>query len=124
MILVENEPWLPADLQANRAAVLAALGEFHAIRDFTTVAELTEFLDQLLVELVAIEAPRGLTRVVLFSRNNAPVAVVARRMLPGADCLAFLAPRCWRELAANLSGLKTWGQAEAKRLLAPQARGL
>jgi len=108
MILVENESWLPAEVQAKKAAVLAALGEFHAVRDFTTVAELAQFLDQLLVELAAIEAPRGLTRVILFSRNRAAVTAVATRMLPGGDCLAFDSPRCWSQLAADLDKLKNW----------------
>lgn len=110
MILVEVEPTLPVAVESVRAQVLVCLQAMHKLREFSTRVELAGFLDDVLDEVVAMDAPRGLSRVLLFYRNPAVVAEVEQRLLPGATFLAFRSPACWAELGAKLPELRRWAQ--------------
>lgn len=108
MILTEREPALPSVVESVKAQVLLALRANHAVQEFDSAGDLAAWLDQLLDELVAAGAPRGLTRVLLFYRSQAAVAEVQKRMLPGASLQAFPAPSCWRAFGQKLPELQAW----------------
>lgn len=97
----------------------------HQQQDFMGCGELAGFLDQLLAELVAVDVPRGLQRVLLFYRTPKAVETVAQRMLPGGLFLAFRTPACWTELGRKLPELRAWAERiEPGHVDAAQPRGI
>lgn len=110
MILLEQEPALPAGVEVTKTQVLLCLQTMHKQQEFVTPGELGRFLDTLLDELDAVAVPRGLTRVILFWRSKAAVDVVRARMLPGHDLHAFQAPGCWLQMGRSLPDLRAWAR--------------
>jgi len=108
MILVEMEPALPAVVDTAKAQVLTCLGAMHRVKDFTGRRELAAFLDEVLDGLVAVGAPRGLTRVLIFHRTPGITDEVAKRLVPGGVLRSWQAPGCWLDLAQQLPDLRAW----------------
>ena len=108
MILLEQEPALPAHVEASKVQVLLCLQTMHKQQEFLGATELAGFLDHLLDELAAVDMPRGLTRVILFWRTPQAVDLVNARMRPGHTAQAFKAPACWLQMARSLPELQAW----------------
>lgn len=124
MILVELEPALPAVMEAAKAQVLTCLAAGHRVKVFDGKGDLEAFLDEVLDGLVAIGAPRGLTRILLFHRTPAAAEVVARRMLPGGVLRAWQQPRCWNDLAGKVPDLRAWAMRAEPGFQDPMPKGI
>lgn len=108
MILVEDEPDLPAGVDQAKAQVLMVLQTVQPVRSFGSLADLAAFLDQVLDGMAQAGVPAGLTRVVLCYRTPAAATVVLRRLAPGARFVALAIPDAWGPLARDLVDLRAW----------------
>jgi hypothetical protein len=108
MILIEsgyesNDPAVqPAKAEVMRC--LPWLG--HRIHEFSSVDALEAYLEHGLDELEAAGYPRGLRRIVLVFRSSEAVEAVAKRMLPGADFVAWPDPDAWLDLYGDIDKLR------------------
>lgn len=124
MILLERDIELPAAVESVKAQVLHVLRANHRVQEFDGLADLSDFLDGLLDELVEAGAPRGLTRVLLFHRNPNVLAAVASRLMPGAAFHVFRMPACWMQLGRNLPELIAWAKQAEPAWLEAMPRGI
>jgi hypothetical protein len=118
MILIEggyqaNDP----AVQPAKARVMECLPHLgHKIVEFSDVEKLEEYLEAGLDELQAAGYPRGLRRMVLIFRSHAAVAAVAKRMLPGAELVAWPDPDAWLNLDKDIDKLKARARRAGARI--------
>jgi hypothetical protein len=91
-----------------RAAVMECLPHLgHSIHTFSSADALAEYLEDGLDQMEAAGFGRGLRRVVLIHKTMAPVEVVAKRMAPGHEFVAWPEPDVWIDLYQKIADLRT-----------------